>query len=526
MVLSTLMSAASVPWNSLVCGTIGFVLLWQASRLVDLLWWHPRRLEHALRAQGLRGTSYRFVIGDMMDYRRRRKEAQSRSMPLRCHSIAPLIAPLLCDIVREHGKTCMSWYAMYPKVTIHNPDLAKEVLSNKFGHFEKVKFPPLSRLLAAGLAEHEGEKWVKHRRILNPAFHLEKLKLMLPALSTSCEELVNRWTRSLGSDGTYELDVFPEFQRLTGDVISRTAFGSNYLKGARVFQLQSEQVERIAGAWKIGIPGYLSLPTKNNRKMHQNNSEIESILHGLIGKRMQAMQEGENTKEDLLSLMLESNMRTSDDNGQFISGMTIKEVLEECKLFYLAGTETTSILLTWTKIVLSMHPEWQDRAREEIINLFGKNKLEYEGVNRLKTVTLILYEVLRLYSPAVAFFRKTYKEIKIGGITYPAGVLIELPLLLMNHDPDIWGGDVHEFKPERFTNGISQASKNPGAFLPFSWGPRICIAQQFALLEAKMAFCMILQCFEFELAPSYTHAVNNTRLMRPMHGAQIKLRAI
>ena len=106
---------------------------------------------------------------------------------------------------------------------------------------------------------------------------------------------------------------------------------------------------------------------------------------------MQAMQEGENIKDDLLGLMLESNMRTSDDNGQFISGMTIKEVLEECKLFYLAGTETTSILLTWTMIVLSMHPEWQDRAREEVISLFGKNKLEYEGVNRLKTVSGVLF---------------------------------------------------------------------------------------------------------------------------------------
>ncbi|KAE8777770.1 Secologanin synthase [Hordeum vulgare] len=363
-------------------------------------------------------------------------------------------------------RTCMSWYGLYPKVTIHDPDLAKEVLSNKFGHFEKLKFPPLSRLIAADLAEHEGEKWVKHRRILNPAFHLEKLKLMLPALSTCCEELVNRWTRSLGSDGTYELDVFPEFQRLTGDAISRTAFGSNYLEGARVFQLQSEQIERmVAGAMKIVLPGYLSLPSKNNRMMHQINSEIESILHGLIRKRMQAMQEGENTKNDVLGLMLESNMRTSGDNGQSISGMTIKEV-----------------------------------------------------------VTMILYEVLRLYSPAVAFFRKTYKEIKIGSITYPAGVLIELPLLLMNHDPDIWGRDVHEFKPERFTNGISQASKNPGAFLPFSWGPRICIAQQFALLEAKVPFCMILQSFKFELATSYTHVVDNIRLMRPMHGAQINLR--
>jgi cytochrome P450 len=140
-------------------------------------------------------------------------------------------------------------------------------------------------------------------------------------------------------------------------------------------------------------------------------------------------------------------------------------------------------------------------------------------------VTMVLYEVLRLYSPAVAFIRKTYKKMEIGGITYPAGVLIELPLLLMNHDPNIWGSDVHEFRPERFTNGISKASKNPGAFLPFGLGPRICIAQHFALIEAKMALSMILQRFEFELGPSYTHAVDNRKLMRPTHGAQIKLRA-
>ena len=81
---------------------------------------------------------------------------------------------------------------------------------------------------------------------------------MMTALSTCCQELVDRWTRSLGSDGSYELDVFPEFQRLTGDVISRTAFGSNYAEGARIFQLQSEQTARIlARVKKIIIPGYL-----------------------------------------------------------------------------------------------------------------------------------------------------------------------------------------------------------------------------------------------------------------------------
>lgn len=120
--------------------------------------------------------------------------------------------------------------------------------------------------------------------------------------------------------------------------------------------------------------------------MRQITKEIESILHSLVGKRIQAMKDGESTKDDLLGLLLESNIRHVDENGQAKLGMSIEDVVEECKLFYFAGMETTSVLLTWTMILLSMHPEWQDRAREEIMDLFGKNKPEYEGLSRLKTV--------------------------------------------------------------------------------------------------------------------------------------------
>ena len=294
--------------------------------------------------------------------------------------------------------------------------------------------------------------------------------------------------------------------------------------------------------------------------MRRNNKEVESILRDIIGKRIQAMKQGESTRDDLLGLLLETNMKDTDgDNSQSTGmGMTIQDVIEECKVFYFAGMETTSVLLTWTMVVLSMHPEWQDRAREEVLGLFGKDKPEYEGLSHLKIVstssdysfffllvatmqknmsnkmatymavqvTMVLYEVLRLYPPAISFVRKTYKEMEIGGITYPAGVILEVPVLFIHHDPDIWGSDVHEFRPDRFAEGISKASKDPGAFLPFGWGPRICIGQNFALLEAKMALCMILQRFEFELAPSYTHAPHTVITMHPMHGAQLKLRAI
>ena len=135
---------------------------------------------------------------------------------------------------------------------------------------------------------------------------------------------------------------------------------------------------------------------------------------------------------------------------------------------------------------------------------------------------MILYEVLRLYPPAVTLNRRTFKDMQIGGITYPAGVILELPVIVVHHDPDVWGKDAHEFRPERFTDGISKATKDQQpAFFPFGWGPRICIGQNFALLEAKMALSMILQRFQFRLSPSYTHAPYTVLLLHPQHGAPI-----
>jgi cytochrome P450 len=122
--------------------------------------------------------------------------------------------------------------------------------------------------------------------------------------------------------------------------------------------------------------------------MKEINGEIEAILRGMIEKRESAIENGEASGDDLLGLLLQSNMYS----GKGSLRMSTEDVIEECKLFYFAGMETTSVLLTWTLVILGMHPEWQDRAREEVLNVFGKDdKPNFDGLSRLKTVYIYIY---------------------------------------------------------------------------------------------------------------------------------------
>ncbi|KAJ8485372.1 hypothetical protein OPV22_017857 [Ensete ventricosum] len=557
------LSVSVVGLWSLGWGVAGLLLLACAVRALNWAWWRPRQQERLLRAQGLQGTPYRFIRGDIKEDWRLLAEARSKPIPL-SHHIIPRVAPFLRTAMNEFGKcsrppvslslfcfanslcfskfltlslcyvqfgvsnsgkTFFTWFGPVPRVMIMDPELVREILSNKSGHFGRASLSPLGRALASGLISYHGGKWAKHRRILNPAFHVEKLKQMLPAFSACCGDLVGRWENLVGQEGSYELDVWPELQNFTGDVISRAAFGSSYEKGRRIFQLQVELTQLIFQAIQSGyIPGYRFLPTPQNNRIKAINREVRSILRGIIKERQEATGTGEATNNDLLGLLMESNLQHLQEHGNKNAGMTSDEVVEECKLFYFAGQETVSVLLTWTMVVLSMHPEWQVRAREEVLQVFGKNKPDFDGLSRLKIVTLILYEVLRLYPPAILIQQITYKTVKLGNIVYPPGVLLVLPIVFIHHDPDLWGKDASEFKPERFARGITKASKDQVAFFPFSGGPRVCIGQNFALLEAKTALCMILQQFSFELSPSsYTHAPRMLVTLQPQHGAQLRL---
>ncbi|KAM0968064.1 hypothetical protein ACFX13_016794 [Malus domestica] len=495
------------------------VILYLVLRVVHVYWVRPRSLEKQLRKQGIRGRSYKLFHDDMKEMSTSSREAWSKPMSLN-HQIAPRVLPYFHQMIQKHGKVSLGWMETRPRLIVTDPELIKDILVNKNGHFVLQPVNPLVKLLQLGVSTLEGEQWAKRKRIIKPAFHIEKLKCMEASFVTSYSGMIDRWKKLIGVEASREVDVAPEFQKMATDVIARTAFGSSF-EEEKLFELQRKQAALSREAYYgFYFPGLRFIPTKKNRLRYRVDNEIKAILRAAIRKKEQAMENGEvGANNDLLGLLLEG--KAQEENS-----MTIEDVIEECKSFYFTGQETITTLLTWTMILLCMHPNWQEKAREEVFRVFGKKTPDLYDIKHLKIVSMILNEVLRLYPVVVLLFRHTHQKTNVGGLSIPAGVDFVFPVLFLHHDPKYWGEDVEEFNPERFADGVGKASKDEVVFFPFGLGPRTCIGQTFAGFETKVALAMILQHFSFELSPSYTHAPVMSISVKPKHGAPIILHRI
>ncbi|KAF7123836.1 hypothetical protein RHSIM_Rhsim12G0072200 [Rhododendron simsii] len=487
------------------------------------VWWTPIRIQNIMRSQGIKGPAYRFLHGNTKEIIQMREESISNAMDFSSHDVFPRIMPHIHAWKKLYGKNYLIWHGLQAQLVVTEPELIKEILNNKDGKYLKGKLDVISKkLIGDGIILTEGEKWSKLRKIANHAFYAESLKGMIPAMIVSVETMLERWRQNEEN----EIDVYKESRLLASEVISRTAFGSSYLKGKNIFDMLTK-LGMIAARndFRIRFPGM-----EKFFKLHDDleSDKIEQAIResiiGMIDKRAEKMQRGEenNYGSDFLGSLIKANHDPDEKNR-----ISIDDMVDECKTFYLAGQETTNGLLAWSIFLLAIHKDWQEKARNEVIELFGHENPNPEGIARLKAMTMILNETLRLYSPVINLLRRVEREVKLGKLIIPANTEFYLPLLALHHDPEIWGQDVHIFKPERFAEGVARAtSNNITGFIPFGFGPRMCVGLNFAVNEAKIALSMILQRYQFTLSPNYVHDPIQILIVRPQKGVQIVLTLI
>ncbi|XP_076884200.1 cytochrome P450 CYP749A22-like [Bidens hawaiensis] len=279
---------------------------------------------------------------------------------------------------------------------------------------------------------------------------------------------------------------------VTTEVISRTAFGSSYVEGKHIFEMEARLTAiTVRNVYRLRFPGIsLISKTKDEREAEKLEKAIKKSILDIVKKRK------ENTDEEVDeygSDYLGQLVKMANDPNES-NRITIEHMIDEIKTIYGAGHLTTTSLLSWTVFLLAINQEWQDKLREEVIGLFGQNIPTSDGIARLKTMNMGIHESLRLYPPGAN---------------------------------EIWGKDVHCFRPERFVNGVAKATNNnAAAFLPFGMGPRTCVGLNFTTNEAKIALSMILQRYRLTLSDNHVHYPADVYILTPKNGVKVILHPV
>ncbi|XP_063935032.1 cytochrome P450 72A397 [Daucus carota subsp. sativus] len=505
---------------SIIISVISVFILSFTIKLAKKFWLRPKKVEKRLREIGFKGNSYRFFYGDAKEMEQMRIRVLSKPIDLSSDDIASRVLPYHHYLAQKYGKQFFIWIGTKPRLTVMDPVLVKEILARP-DEFQKPRNDHMAHVMVGGLFTTEGNIWSKHKKIINPTFHMDKIKKMVPLIVKSSLDMMDKWNMLLSaSKKSVEIDLWEDIQPLTYDIMCKTlVVGETNEEITRIHELRDQINEQAAKVGKLMFfPGWWNLPTKDLNTLKSVHKQVEGLVKKVVTKRLEEMKRGASSEGDMLGLMLEAYL---DKTG----GFSLDDVMDECRSFHFAGTEVTARSLIWVLYVLSKYPEWQAKAREEVLQVFGDQNPNAEGLNQLKIVTMILYEVMRLYPPTSMIHRAISKDTKLGDMILPAWVQMTIPITLMNHDPDIWGEDVHEFKPERFEEGVFN-SKMQSVYFAFASGPRKCIGQSMAMVTDKFVVATLLQRFSFEISPSYEHAPKHAFLLVPQHGMKLVVRKL
>jgi cytochrome P450 len=358
------------------------------------------------------------------------------------------------------------------------------------------------RVLGEGLLTSEGELHRRQRRLIQPLFNHERIDGYGDTMIELADRVTARWT-----DGQ-ELDLHREMARLTLAIVAATVFDTDVddADAAGVGRALHDVLEHFDRLFSPLLPLLERLPLPSTIRYRRGKATFDRTVGEMVAARRAAGANG----ADLLSLLIRAQ-----ENG---AGMSDGQVRDEAVTLFLAGHETTSNALAWTWHLLSGAPGAEARLHEELDIVLGARAPSVATLSELPYVEAVLHESLRLRPPAWAIGREVTEGFEVDGISLETGSVVIVSPWLLHHDPRWWGSDVAEYRPERWP-----ATDIPRhAFLPFGGGPRMCIGEGFALMEARLLIASIARAWRFEPDPAHPVELQPVITLRPRTGIPVR----
>ncbi len=367
---------------------------------------------------------------------------------------------------------------------ISDPDLIRDMLVTQHRHLAR---DPLARQILAktlgmGLLTSDGDHWKRQRRMIAPALHRQQVHSYADIMVEHAVSATEGWR-----DGQ-ETDVEREMDRLTLSIVTAALFKVDSMAHAGTVGDALPALQEIATRQfdrPIQVPEWV--PTPENRRLRDLSGKLRRIVIGELRKR----RAGDADSDDLLTMMVQA---TDAESGE---GMSDQEICDEVVTLYLAGHETTALTVTYCWYHTARQPAIEARFHEEIDRVLAGHPPGIEDLERLPYTQRIFKEALRLYPPAYFMVRAVAEPIEMGGHRIPAGSVLMTSQFAMHRHPDLWD-DPERFDPDRFADD-AERGWHKFKYFPFGGGPRICIGNQFALVEGPLILATLGQRFRFEL---------------------------
>lgn len=364
-----------------------------------------------------------------------------------------------------------------------DPDFIREVTVKQADIF--IKGPDytdetqgMARFLGSGLLTSNGDFWKRQRKLVAPAFHTKRIDAYADTMVSYTQRMLEKW-----QDGAVH-NIDHDMMQLTLMIVARTLFDVD----------ATDTVDRVASAVDsmqemMNDPTLIPrwLPTPKNLRHRRAVETLDEIVYGFIRERRAHMED----KGDLLSMLL---LTVDEEDGK---GMTDKQVRDEAVTLFLAGHETTANALNWTWFLLANNPQIEAKLHQELDTVLAGKAPTLADLRRLPYTEMVIKESMRLYPPAWSFGRNATEDTMVQGYSIPRGTNINIVSYRLHRHAGIWNNP-NDFIPERWSAENSENIPRY-AYMPFGGGPRVCIGNSFAMMEANLLLATMAQQFQLRV---------------------------